>query len=131
MRAQSPSSAHQYHYSPTRHRPNLSSDDRKAEDKKVEKNCEQSKTETPVKKTINSVNSSLQDEKNVVGVDIAKVKTSKGEHFIKGDASEKNQSPDRKSHMPAKVGSPEKKMQNNIQEEEKKKGARMFLYFHY
>ncbi|XP_047462486.1 MAP7 domain-containing protein 2a isoform X3 [Mugil cephalus] len=128
MRARSPSNAHRYHYSPTRHQPNRSSDDRKAEDKKVEKNCEPSKTETPVKKNnINGVNSSLQAEQNVVSVDIAKAKTSKGEHFIKGDALEKNQSPERKNHMFPTVDSLEKKTQSNIQEEEKKKDAALCM----
>lgn len=94
IRAQSPSNAHQYHYSPTRHHVNnLSPDDRKAEDKKVEKHSEQSKA---VKKNadINSMNPSLQDR-----------------------------SPDRKDHMSPKVDSSEKKIQNNAQDGDKKKGG--------
>lgn len=126
MRAQSPSNGHQYHYSPTRHRPTLSTDDRKAEDKKVEKPSEQCKTETAVKKNtdINSMNPSSQAEENVV--EITKTKSSKGETFdkrLKGDTSEKNQSPDRKDHMSPKADSSEKKTQNNVQDGEKKKGG--------
>ncbi|GLD46839.1 MAP7 domain-containing protein 2a [Lates japonicus] len=63
MRAHSPSNAHQYHYSPTRHHPNTSSDEQKADDKK-EIHSEQSKAETAVKK--NSTNPLSQAEKNVV-----------------------------------------------------------------
>ncbi|XP_070774158.1 MAP7 domain-containing protein 2a [Enoplosus armatus] len=124
MRAQSPNNAHQYHYSPTRHRPNLSSDERKAEDKKVEKHSEQSKDETAVKKNtdINSTNPSSQDEKNVV--EITKSRSSKGETLdkrLKGDTSERNQSPDRKDHMSPKVDSSEKKTQSNAEDGDKKK----------
>lgn len=129
MRAQSPNNAHQYHYSPTRHRPNLSADDRKAEDKKVEKLSEQSKAEAAVKKNtdINSTNPPSQAEKNVVNVEITKSTNSpKGETFdkrLKGDTSEKNQSPDRKDHMSPKVDPSEKKTQNNAQDGDKKKGG--------
>ncbi|XP_031175883.1 MAP7 domain-containing protein 2-like isoform X3 [Sander lucioperca] len=123
MRAQSPSNAPQYHNSPTRHRPTLSPDDRKAEDKKVEKHSEQSKAEKK-NADINSTNPSSQDEKNVVNTEIIKPRSSKGEildrHF-KGDTSEKNQSPDRKDHMSPKVDSSEKKTQSNAQDGDKKK----------
>ncbi|XP_044227803.1 MAP7 domain-containing protein 2a isoform X2 [Thunnus albacares] len=124
MRAQSPSNAHQYHYSPTRHRPTLSTDDRKAEDKKVEKHSEQCKTETTVKKTtdIKNMNPSSQAEENAV--EITKTTSSKGETFdkrLKGDTSEKNQSPDRKDHMSPKADSSEKKAESNTQDGEKKK----------
>ncbi len=129
MRAQSPSNAHQYHYSPTRHRPNLSPDGRKAEDKKVERHSEQPKAETAVKKNtdINSTNPSSQPEKNVVDAEITKSRTSKGETFdkhLKGDTPEKNQSPDRKDHTSPKVDSSEKKTQSNAQDGDVKKGGR-------
>ncbi|XP_042355818.1 MAP7 domain-containing protein 2a isoform X2 [Plectropomus leopardus] len=123
MRAQSPSNAHQYHYSPTRQRANLSPDDRRVEEKKVEKHSEQSKA---VKKNtdISSTNPSTQDEKNVINAEIAKARSSKGdvlEKHLKGDTSEKNQSPDRKDHMSPKVDSLEKKTQSNTQDGDKKK----------
>ncbi|XP_044077548.1 MAP7 domain-containing protein 2a isoform X2 [Siniperca chuatsi] len=126
MRAPFPSNAHQYYYSPTRHRPNLSSDERKADNKKVEKHSEQSKDETAVKKNadINSTNPSSQDEKNAVNAEITKSRSSKGETFdkhLKGDTSEKNQSPDRKDHMSPKVDSLEKKTQSNAEDGDKKK----------
>ncbi|XP_008274495.1 MAP7 domain-containing protein 2a [Stegastes partitus] len=126
MRAQSPSSAHQYHYSPTRQRPNLTSDDRKSEEKKPEKNSELSKTETAVKKNpdVSSTNSSSQADKNVVNIDITKSQPSKGEHIdkhLKVEGTERNQSPDRKNQMSPKVDSSEKKVQNNVQDGDKKK----------
>ncbi|XP_033507404.2 MAP7 domain-containing protein 2a isoform X1 [Epinephelus lanceolatus] len=123
VRAQSPSNAHQYHYSPTRHRANLSPDERRVEDKKVEKHSEQSKA---VKKNtdINSTNPPSQDEKNVANAEITKSRSSKGETLdkhLEGDTSEKNQSPDRKDHMSPKVDSSEKRTQNNTQDGDKKK----------
>lgn len=125
MRAQSPNNAHQYHYSPTRQRPNLSTDDRKAEDKKVEKHSEQSKAETAVKKNTDSTNPSSHIEKNVANVEITKSRSSKCETL--GKDAEKNQSPDRKEHMSPKGDPSEKKMQSNAQDGEKKKGG---LYLH-
>ncbi|XP_076606132.1 MAP7 domain-containing protein 2a isoform X8 [Chaetodon auriga] len=125
MRSQSPCNAHQYHYSPTRHRPNLSADDRKPEDKKVEK-LEPSKDEATVKKNAdNNVTSpSSQAEKNAVNAEIIKSKSTKGETFdkrLKGDTPEKHQSPDRKDHMSPKADSSEKKTQSNAQDADKKK----------
>ncbi|KAF7670390.1 hypothetical protein LDENG_00299710 [Lucifuga dentata] len=129
MHAQSSNSAH-HHYSPTRHRPNLSTDDKKTVDKKVEKRIEQSKPETPVKKNsdITSLNPSSSaeksHEKNVISPEITKNKSSKGEMVdkrLKGDASEKTQSPDRKEVISSKVDSLEKKMQSNVQDGDKKK----------
>nr|XP_046266691.1 MAP7 domain-containing protein 2a isoform X2 [Scatophagus argus] len=112
MRSQSPSNAHQYHHSPTRHRPNLSTDDRKAEDKKVEKQSEQSEHESAVKKkSDNSTVSSSQAEKNMVNGEIAKSRSSKGETFdkhLRGNRPEKNLSPDRKNDTSPKVDSSEK-----------------------
>lgn len=95
VRAQSPSNAHQYHYSPTRHLPNLSGDDRRAKDKKVNKTCQQSKADTTLQRNadIDSSHSSSQTQKNVVYAETAKFKSSK-EHF----KSEKNESPDRRNH---------------------------------
>ncbi|XP_023277308.1 MAP7 domain-containing protein 2-like isoform X2 [Seriola lalandi dorsalis] len=126
IRAQSPSNAHQHHNSPTRHRPNMSSDDMKAEDKKVEKHSEQTKAETAVKKNtdVSSTNPSSLAERNVVNDEITKTRSTKAETSdkrLKGDTSEKNQSPDRKDHMPAKVDSSEKKTQSNIQDGDMKK----------
>ncbi|XP_074467278.1 MAP7 domain-containing protein 2a isoform X6 [Sebastes fasciatus] len=121
MRAQSPSNAHKYHYSPTRHRPNLSPDDRRVEDKKVEKYSEQSKA---VKKSTDISNPSSQDEKNVVNTDITKSRSPKGEtldNHLKDDTPEKNQSPDRKDNMSPKVDFSEKKTQSNAQDGDKKK----------
>lgn len=126
MRAQSPSNAHQYHYSPTRHRPQPSTDERKAEDKNVEK---QSKHETVVKKNTdnNFTHPSSQAETNVLNAEITKPRSCKGQSFdkhLRGNTSEneKNQSPDRKDHMSPKVDYSEKKMQANAQNGGKKKG---------
>ncbi|CAK6953800.1 MAP7 domain-containing protein 2a [Scomber scombrus] len=118
MRAQSPSKAHQYHHSPIRHRPTLPTDDRKAEDKKAEK--QQCKTETAVKKStdIDSMNPPSKAEGNVV--EITKAKSSKCEILdkpIKGDTSERNQSPDRKDHK----ADLSEKTECNAQDGEKKK----------
>lgn len=112
----------------------MSSDDRRAEEKKVEKHSEQSKAETAVKKNtdINSMSPSTQSEKNVVNAEIAKTRSSEGEtsdKHLKGDTSEKKQSPDRKDHVSPKVDSSEKKTQSNIQDEDKEKGddSRVFV----
>lgn len=120
MRAQSPSNAHQYHYSPTRHHPNLSSDDRKTEDKKVD----QPKAQTTMRKNanINSTNSTSQTEKNVVNSETTKTRSFCEKH-LKSDTSQKNQSPDRKANMFSKVDSLEKKMQSSIHDREKPKGG--------
>ncbi|KAM4544494.1 MAP7 domain-containing protein 2a isoform 2-T2 [Odontesthes bonariensis] len=120
MRAQSPCNSHQYHQSPTRHRPNLSSDDRKAEDKKIEKKCGQSKTEPAVKNSpdINSSNPSSQAEKNMLNVEITKSKSCKGDQCDKSlnrDTSGKGQSPDRRSKGSPKADASEKKTQSNAQ----------------
>lgn len=132
MRAHSPSNAHQHHNSPTRHRPNTSSDERKADDKK-EIHSEQSKAEAAVKKNsdINSTNPLSQAEKNVVNIEITKT-SSKGElsdKRLKGDTTEKTQSPDRKEHSSPKVNVSEKKTQSNVQDGDKKKGddSRVFV----
>ncbi|XP_041658198.1 MAP7 domain-containing protein 2a isoform X2 [Cheilinus undulatus] len=121
MRAQSPCNARQYHYSPTRHRPNLSTDDRKAEDKKMEKHSEQPKAETAVKKNtdINRTNPLAQGEKTAAN----DVRSSKGETLdkrLKVDSFEKSQSPDRKDNMPPK-GEPSEKIQSSTQDGDKKK----------
>lgn len=127
MRAQSPSNAHQYHYSPTRHRPKLSTDDRRAEDKNVEN---QSIHETVVKKNTdnNSTRPSLQAETNVLNAEITKPRSCKGQSIdqhLRGDTyeNEKNQSPDRKDPISPKVDYSEKKMQGNAQNDDKKKGG--------
>ncbi|KAM6983830.1 MAP7 domain-containing protein 2a [Tautogolabrus adspersus] len=118
MRTQSPSNAHQYHNSPTRHRSNLSTDDRKAKDKTTEKNNEQSKAETAVKKSseMNGTNTP-QGEKNV------DVRSSKGETFdkqLKVDRYEKGRSPDRKDNMSPKVDQSEKKTESSTPDGDKK-----------
>ncbi|XP_060910779.1 MAP7 domain-containing protein 2a isoform X5 [Labrus mixtus] len=118
MRTQSPSNAHQYHYSPTRHRSNLSTDDRNAKDKKTEKHGEQSKAETAVKKNceMNGTNTP-QGEKNV------DVRSSKGETFdkqLKVDTFEKSRSPDRKDNMSSKVDQSEKKTESSTPDGDKK-----------
>lgn len=132
MRAQSPSGAHQYHYSPTRHRPSLSIDDKKAEDKKVEKLIEQSKAENPTKKNSDtgSLNPSSPAEKshqkNMINSEITKNKSSKSEIFdkrLRGDTSETTHSPDRKEAISPKVDSLEKKVQSSVQDGDKKKGG--------
>ncbi|XP_068571897.1 MAP7 domain-containing protein 2a isoform X2 [Cebidichthys violaceus] len=123
MRSHSPSNAHQYHYSPTRQRSNLSPDDRKPEDKTLERHGEQSKAAR--KNTdINSTNPSSQDVKNVVNAEITKSRPSQGETLdkhLRADTSEKKQSPDRKDHMSPNVDFSEKKMQSNAQDGDKKK----------
>nr|XP_019940943.1 PREDICTED: MAP7 domain-containing protein 2-like isoform X3 [Paralichthys olivaceus] len=129
IRAQSPSNAHQYHCSPTRHRPNVSSDDRKAENKKLEKQGERSKAETALKKNTdtNGSNPFLQAEKTVANTEITKTRSSKAEtsdKLLRGDTPERIQSPDRKDHLSPKVDSPEKKtLQSNVQDGDKKKEA--------
>uniref|UniRef100_UPI0037E97C59 MAP7 domain-containing protein 2a isoform X2 n=1 Tax=Semicossyphus pulcher TaxID=241346 RepID=UPI0037E97C59 len=114
MRAQSPCNAHQNHYSPTRHRAHLSSDERRAEDKKADKHSEQCKAEPAVKKnTDNSVNPSSQVEKN----DIRPPRGETLDKPLKVDTPEKSQSPDRKEQVEAS----EKKTQSSTQEGDKKK----------
>nr|XP_020488979.1 MAP7 domain-containing protein 2-like isoform X2 [Labrus bergylta] len=118
MRTQSPSNAHQYHYSPTRHRSNLSTDDRNAKDKKTEKHGEQSKTETAVKKNCEMNGTTTpQGEKNV------DVRSSKGETFdkqLKVDTFEKSRSTDRKDNMSSKVDQSEKKTESSTLDGDKK-----------
>ncbi|XP_060910781.1 MAP7 domain-containing protein 2a isoform X7 [Labrus mixtus] len=72
MRTQSPSNAHQYHYSPTRHRSNLSTDDRNAKDKKTEKHGEQSKAETAVKKNC-EMNGTNTPQESTTGMSTGKM----------------------------------------------------------
>ncbi|KAK5858419.1 hypothetical protein PBY51_002558 [Eleginops maclovinus] len=113
MRAQSPCNAHQYHCSPTRHRPNRSPDDRRAEDKKVEKHNEQS---SAVKKNTdnNSTVPSSQDEKNGVNVEITKSRSTKG---VSPDMHPKSDN----NHTSPKAETSEKKTQSNAQDGDKKK----------
>lgn len=107
MRAQSPSNAHQYHYSPTRHHLNLLSDDRKTEDKKADP----SKAQTTTRKSINinGTNPTSQTERNVLNT----------RSHLKGDTTEKNHSPDRKANVFSKVDSSETK----VNDRDKKKGG--------
>ncbi|XP_034463490.1 MAP7 domain-containing protein 2a [Hippoglossus hippoglossus] len=128
IRAQSPGNAHQYHNSPTRHRPNMSSDDKKAENKKVAKHGERSKAETALKKNTDTKgsNPSLQAEKTVANTEITKTRSSKAEtsdKHLRGDTPDRIQSPDRKDHLSPKVDSSEKKTQSNVQDGDKKKEA--------
>ncbi|XP_029375295.1 MAP7 domain-containing protein 2a isoform X2 [Echeneis naucrates] len=124
IRAQSPSNAHQYHNSPTRHHVNMSSDE-KAEDKKLDKHSEQSKAEMSLNRNMvnSSTNPSLQTEKNGVNTEIIKTRSSKGEtsdKHLKGDMSEKRQSPDIKDHMSPKVDS-SLKTQSSVEDRDTKK----------
>uniref|UniRef100_UPI003AAAE24C MAP7 domain-containing protein 2a n=1 Tax=Centroberyx gerrardi TaxID=166262 RepID=UPI003AAAE24C len=133
MRAHSPSNVHQYHSSPTRHRPNLSADDnKKVEDKRVEKPSEESKTETAVKKIsdINSRDPSSQAEKsaekNLLNTEIKNKssKTETSDKHLRGDTSEKNDSSDKKDPMSPKVDTLEKKkLKSNDQDADKRKEA--------
>ncbi|XP_062263038.1 MAP7 domain-containing protein 2a isoform X2 [Platichthys flesus] len=128
IRAQSPGNAHHHHNSPTRHRPNMSSDDKKAENKKVATHGERSKAETALKKNTDTKgsNPSLQAEKTVANTEITKTRSSKAETSdkrLRGDTPDRMQSPDRKDHVSPKVDSSEKKTQSNVQEGDKKKEA--------
>ncbi|XP_060941297.1 MAP7 domain-containing protein 2a [Limanda limanda] len=128
IRAQSPGNGHQYHNSPTRHRPNMSSDDKKAENKKVAKHGERSKAETALKKNTDTKgsNPSLQAEKTVANTEVPKTRSSKAETSdkrLRGDTPDRIQSPDRRDHSSPKVDSSEKKTQSNVQEGDKKKEA--------
>ncbi|CAJ1064027.1 hypothetical protein PFLUV_G00192480 [Xyrichtys novacula] len=122
MRAQSPSNAHQYHYSPTRNHANLSADDGKAENKKTEKHGEQTKAETAEKRntTINGPSPSPQAEKNTVNTDVRSSKVETLDKRLKAETREKSQSPDRKDN---KVDPSEKKTQSSTQEGDKKKDS--------
>ncbi|XP_006800025.1 MAP7 domain-containing protein 2a isoform X3 [Neolamprologus brichardi] len=122
IRAQSPSNAHQYHYSPTRQRPNPS-DNRKAENDKAGKKGERTKAETAVKKSadINSLISSPPAQKNMASTEIAKTKSS--DKYFKGDAIEKCQSPERGNQLTSKGDPLEKMTQSNFLDGDKKKEA--------
>ncbi|XP_017273708.1 MAP7 domain-containing protein 2a isoform X2 [Kryptolebias marmoratus] len=79
MRAQSPSSLHQYHHSPTRHRPNPPNGDKKTEDKKVEKTPGQSKSEK-TKTDAGSLSSpSHVEKKTPSGTDSSEKKSQSGD----------------------------------------------------
>lgn len=122
IRAQSPSNAHQYHYSPTRQRPNPS-DNRKAENDKVGKKGERTKAETAVKKSadINSLISSPPAQKNMASTEIAKTKSS--DKYLKGDTIEKCQSPERGNQLTSKGDPLEMMTQSNFLDGDKKKEA--------
>ncbi|XP_039888911.1 MAP7 domain-containing protein 2a isoform X1 [Simochromis diagramma] len=122
IRAQSPSNAHQYHYSPTRQRPNPS-DNRKAENDKVGKKGERTKAETAVKKSadINSLISSPPAQKNMASTEITKTKSS--DKYLKGDTIEKCQSPERGNQLTSKGDPLEMMTQSNFLDGDKKKEA--------
>ncbi|XP_019219721.1 MAP7 domain-containing protein 2a isoform X2 [Oreochromis niloticus] len=122
IRAQSPSNAHQYHYSPTRQRPNPS-DDKKTGNDKVGKKGEHTKAETAVKKSadINSLISSPPPQKSMASTEIAKTKSS--DKYLKGDTIEKCQSPERGNQLTSKGDPLEKMTQSNFQDGDKKKAA--------
>uniref|UniRef100_A0A669B8D2 MAP7 domain containing 2a n=1 Tax=Oreochromis niloticus TaxID=8128 RepID=A0A669B8D2_ORENI len=122
IRAQSPSNAHQYHYSPTRQRPNPS-DDKKTGNDKVGKKGEHTKAETAVKKSadINSLISSPPPQKSMASTEIAKTKSS--DKYLKGDTIEKCQSPERGNQLTSKGDPLEKMTQSNFQDGDKKKEA--------
>lgn len=122
IRAQSPSNAHQYHYSPTRQRPNPSNN-RKAENDKVGKKGERTKADTAVKKSadINSLISSPPAQKNMASSEIAKTKSS--DKYLKGDTIEKCQSPERGNQLTSKGDPLEMMTQSNFLDGDKKKGG--------
>lgn len=95
----------------------MTSDDRKAENKKVE----QAKADTSVRKNtnINSSNTSSQAERIMANAEINKTKSSKGETFdkrLRCDTTENHRSPDRMAERFSKVDASEKKTLNNIQD---------------
>ncbi|XP_058483831.1 MAP7 domain-containing protein 2a [Solea solea] len=124
MRGQSPTNnAHQYNCSPTRHRPNTSTEDKNAEHKKVEKHSELLTAEPALKKNtnINSTNPPSQ-----VNGEIAKIRSSKDEapeRCLSANAPDNHQSPDRKDHVSPKVDSSEKKTQSAAQDGDKKRDS--------
>ncbi|XP_034406355.1 MAP7 domain-containing protein 2a [Cyclopterus lumpus] len=96
---------------------------KKPDDKTPDRHSEQSKA---VRKNtdINSTNPSSQEMKSVVNGEITKSRPSQGETLekhLRGDTSEKKQSPDRKEHMSPNVDFSEKKMLSNAQDGDKKK----------
>lgn len=120
LRPQSPGNTH---YSPTRYPPKYSTSDREAEEKTVERETKQM---TEKKSTNNNI--MHQASHAETNVELNKSGSCKGQVFekhVKGNTAEqnKNQSPDRKSHMPPKMDSSEKKMQGNAQNGEPKKGT--------
>ncbi|XP_029925153.1 MAP7 domain-containing protein 2a isoform X2 [Myripristis murdjan] len=129
MRSHSPSNGHQYHSSPTRHRPNPD-DSKKVQDKTVEKHGEESKTETAVKKNcdIDSPGPYLHveksTEKNLVNNEIAKNRPTKAEScdkHLRSETPERNDSPDKKDPGSPKVDTLEKKIKSNDQDADKRK----------
>lgn len=119
LRSQSPGNMH---YSPTRYPPKYSTNDRRAEDKTVERETKQQVTE---KKSADIVHAAARAETNV---EMSKSGSPKGqvlERNVKGHVSEQNQnqSPDRKNHMSPKTNSSEKKVQGNAQNGELKQGT--------
>ncbi|MED6257818.1 hypothetical protein ATANTOWER_031952, partial [Ataeniobius toweri] len=101
MRAQSPGGSPQYQHSPIRRQPNLS-DDRKGEDKKLEKKGEQFKAESAAKTNADTKNrnssSQGQFDKN-----------------LNRDTPERNHSPDRRNQMSSRMDSSERRLQVNGQ----------------
>ncbi|XP_056140198.1 MAP7 domain-containing protein 2a [Lampris incognitus] len=104
MHTQSPSGVRQEHSSPVRHRPNLPSDGhKKVEDKKSDRNCEESTTEVSVKKKsiTDSPASASQVEKktdkDVVPSDKSKApKTDTIDKSVKNETADKTDSSDKK-----------------------------------
>lgn len=131
MRSHSPSNGHQYHSSPTRHRPNPD-DSKKVQDKMVEKHGEESKTETAVKKNceIDSsgpyLHAEKSTEKNLVNNEITKNRSTKAEScdkHLRSETPERNDSPDKKDPVSPKVDTLEKKIKSNDQDADKRKGG--------
>lgn len=123
MRAQSPSSSHQYHHSPTRHRSNPPNDDRKEENKTVEKKGGQSKAEPVVK----SSNTNLPSAKAEITNDNSKsCNSEKLDKTLNVDLSKKSQSPDQRNQTSSKVDSSDKKMLGNLLGGDSSKGR---VYF--
>lgn len=109
IRAQSPGSSPQYHHSPTRRQPNLN-DDRKGGEKNLEKEGEQSKTETATKTTADTknLNSSSQGQ---------------FEKTLHKNTAEKNQFPDRGNQMSPRMDSSERRLHVNRQGGDKGKAG--------
>lgn len=120
LRSRSPGNAH---YSPTRYLLKSSTSDRRVEEKTVEGETKQM---TEKKSTNNNImHPASRAETNA---ELNKSGSCKGQVFekhVKGNtaAQNKNQSPDRKSPMPPKMDSSEKKMLGNAQNGEPKQGT--------
>lgn len=118
LRSQSPGNTH----SPTRYQPKYSTSDRRAEEKTVERETKQQKTD----KKITDNNIGHPASRAEPNVEMSKSGSYKGQVFEKHfhhSEQNKNQSLDGKNHTPLKTDSSEKKVQGNAQNGESKQGA--------